>query len=210
MASLPDGPSTYPDPTLFHAWTVGPTLDPIRAVGGLQVIPDCSIGDHPAFDIIVVPGGYGTRNIPDGVVDWIAQIAPTLELTTSVCTGAFLLAGCQPARWQTGNNPLGKHRSPPGEPPGDRCHRRSTRDRHGRHHHLGWGFRRDRHGPARGRPPPRPRNRHPHRPSNGIHLENVGVIGKYPECHHRHRMRNGKKRGGGPALRSNAHSRRSA
>ena len=92
MASLPDGPSNYPDPTLFHAWTVGPTLDPIRAVGGLQVIPDCSIGDHPAFDIIVVPGGRGTRNIPDGVVDWIAQIAPTLELTTSVCTGAFLLA----------------------------------------------------------------------------------------------------------------------
>lgn len=91
-ASLPGTPSTYPEPSLFRAWTVGVTREPIRAVGGLEVIPACSITDHPAFDIIVVPGGYGTRIVPPELVEWIRTISPSLEITTSVCTGAFLLA----------------------------------------------------------------------------------------------------------------------
>ncbi len=91
-ALLPGTPETYPEPSLFRAWTVGVTREPIRAVGGLEVIPACSIDDHPDFDIIVVPGGYGTRTIPQEAVDWIARMSPRLEITTSVCTGAFLLA----------------------------------------------------------------------------------------------------------------------
>jgi transcriptional regulator GlxA family with amidase domain len=92
MASLPGERSNYPEPTLFHAWTVGVTRDPIKAVGGLDVTPSCSISDHPTFDIIVVPGGFGTRIVPPELVTWIGEIAPSLEITTSVCTGAFLLA----------------------------------------------------------------------------------------------------------------------
>lgn len=91
-ALLPGMPETYPEPSLFRVWTVGVTREPIRAVGGLEVIPACSIDDHPDFDIIVVPGGYGTRTIPQEAVDWIVRMSPRLEITTSVCTGAFLLA----------------------------------------------------------------------------------------------------------------------
>jgi transcriptional regulator GlxA family with amidase domain len=91
-ASLPTEPNTYPEPSLFRAWTVAATREPVRAVGGLEIIPACSIDDHPTFDLIVVPGGYGTRTIAPELVRWIAAQSPALEITTSVCTGAFLLA----------------------------------------------------------------------------------------------------------------------
>jgi transcriptional regulator GlxA family with amidase domain len=92
LASLPDAPDRYPEQTLFTAWTIAETRDPIRAVGGLEIVPACTIDDHPPFDLIVVPGGYGTRTIPQTVVLWIAAQAPGLEITTSVCTGAGILA----------------------------------------------------------------------------------------------------------------------
>jgi transcriptional regulator GlxA family with amidase domain len=46
-------------------------------------------------DVIVVPGGLITRRMArDGhpVIDWIRQVHPTTTWTTSVCTGAILLA----------------------------------------------------------------------------------------------------------------------
>jgi transcriptional regulator GlxA family with amidase domain len=65
----------------------------VRAAGGLKVQPDYTIDDHPPIDLLLVPGGWGTRREVDNprLIDWIlAQDAQT-TLTTSVCTGAFLL-----------------------------------------------------------------------------------------------------------------------
>lgn len=61
---------------------------------GLQVKPDFTIESHPSLDMILIPGGRGTRTEIDNlaVLDWIATQHQTTELTTSVCTGAFLLA----------------------------------------------------------------------------------------------------------------------
>ena len=94
LASKP-GQDTYPDNALFKVHTVAATRDPIRTVGGMQVIPACTIDDHPPFEILVVPGGYGTRAIyedGDPVTEWIARQRGDGAVTTSVCTGAFLLA----------------------------------------------------------------------------------------------------------------------
>jgi transcriptional regulator GlxA family with amidase domain len=43
-------------------------------------------------DVIVVPGGQGTRNPAPAIVPWIAEVDRTTTWTTSVCTGSFLLA----------------------------------------------------------------------------------------------------------------------
>lgn len=89
------GESTYPNNALFQVHTVAADPDPIRTIGGMTVVPSCTIDDHPRFEILVVPGGYGVNAIYEGdarVTDWIASQRTGGALTTSVCTGAFLLA----------------------------------------------------------------------------------------------------------------------
>lgn len=50
--------------------------------------------DVASPDILLVPGGTGTRTIATNggpIVDWIQAAHPTTQITTSVCTGALLL-----------------------------------------------------------------------------------------------------------------------
>jgi transcriptional regulator GlxA family with amidase domain len=66
----------------------------VRCRGGLRVQPDYTLADHPPLDILVVPGGWGTRREAGNgpLLDWIAARDRETDLTLSVCTGAFLLA----------------------------------------------------------------------------------------------------------------------
>lgn len=79
---------------LFQVSVVGETTEIVSCRGGLLVQPHVSFADSPAFDLIVVPGGYGTRTAIDNpaVIEWIRSQNETTEITTSVCTGALLLA----------------------------------------------------------------------------------------------------------------------
>jgi transcriptional regulator GlxA family with amidase domain len=60
----------------------------------LRVSADYSFQNCPPIDILVIPGGIGTRNLLDhqDTISWIRIVAQTTKLTTSVCTGAMLLA----------------------------------------------------------------------------------------------------------------------
>src|SRR5215470_15957091 len=62
--------------------------------GGLLVKPHTTIENHPPLDLLVIPGGQGTRRESHNqrLLDWIVQQDQRTQLTTSVCTGAFLLA----------------------------------------------------------------------------------------------------------------------
>ncbi|HLW02857.1 MAG TPA: DJ-1/PfpI family protein [Ktedonobacterales bacterium] len=79
----------------FTVFTLAERADgqPIRCVGGLRVQPEYSLNNHPPIDLLVVPGGWGTRREVDNarLIDWIRAQAAQAQLTTSVCTGAFLL-----------------------------------------------------------------------------------------------------------------------
>ncbi|HRA47241.1 MAG TPA: DJ-1/PfpI family protein [Thermomicrobiales bacterium] len=89
------GLETYPETALYDVHLIAETLDPIRTIGGMRVLPSCTFADHPPFAIIVVPGGYGTRRLEQAdspLVQWIQNQAECVPLVTSVCTGAFLLA----------------------------------------------------------------------------------------------------------------------
>ena len=87
-----DDPSD--DARLFQAVTIAEEDRIIHCRGDLLVQPHHTIDDHPALDILVVPGGQGTRRerLNERLLDWIAAQNSIIDLTTSVCTGAFLLA----------------------------------------------------------------------------------------------------------------------
>jgi transcriptional regulator GlxA family with amidase domain len=87
-------PETEDDQQLFTVLTIAETPEVVRCRNGLLVQPHHTIADHPALDILVVPGGRGTRRLQthQPVLDWIAAQDKQTELTTSVCTGSLLLA----------------------------------------------------------------------------------------------------------------------
>jgi putative intracellular protease/amidase len=66
---------------------------PKRAdTGALALTADFGLGDVPELNIVVVPGGAGTRDQRhDELVAWIQRAHRTSRWTTSVCTGALLL-----------------------------------------------------------------------------------------------------------------------
>ncbi len=73
---------------------------PVRCAKGMRVLPDCTLADHPPLDVLLVPGGMGTRReVANPVLtDWIRTVSATAAWTTSVCTGALLLHEAGPAR----------------------------------------------------------------------------------------------------------------
>jgi putative intracellular protease/amidase len=63
--------------------------------GQPAIVVDAALSDMPAPDVIVVPGGFGTRRIvaePEApLTRWVAAVHPTTAYTTSVCTGSLVL-----------------------------------------------------------------------------------------------------------------------
>jgi transcriptional regulator GlxA family with amidase domain len=78
----------------FRVFTVARTRGAISATGGLGVLPDHGFADAPAIDLLMVPGGFGTRRLLDDAetLDWIRRRAGQARQVASVCTGALLLA----------------------------------------------------------------------------------------------------------------------
>jgi transcriptional regulator GlxA family with amidase domain len=78
----------------FRVFTVARTRDPVTATGGLTVVPRHDFADAPRIDLLVVPGGFGTRRLlnDEETLDWIRRTAAAARQVTSVCTGSLLLA----------------------------------------------------------------------------------------------------------------------
>jgi transcriptional regulator GlxA family with amidase domain len=80
--------------------TIARTNEPVRCAKGLRVLPDHGFDDAPALDVLLVPGGQGTRLEVDNpvLIDWIRAVTPGCTWVTSVCTGALLLHEAGAAR----------------------------------------------------------------------------------------------------------------
>ena len=65
----------------------------VRCAKGLRVTADHSFTDAPALDVLLVPGGQGTRREVSNpaVIEWIREVGAQCQWVTSVCTGALLL-----------------------------------------------------------------------------------------------------------------------
>jgi transcriptional regulator GlxA family with amidase domain len=73
---------------------------PARCSKGMRVLADHALDDHPPLDVLLVPGGMGTRREVSNqvVIDWLAKTSAAVTWTTSVCTGVLLLHEAGPAR----------------------------------------------------------------------------------------------------------------
>ena len=82
------------DSAPFHVFTVAKTKGAASATGGLQVLPDHSFQDVPPIDLLLVPGGFGTRSLLEDpeTLQWVEAVSATARKVTSVCTGALVLA----------------------------------------------------------------------------------------------------------------------
>lgn len=74
---------------------IGHELGPVRSdTGQLGIEIDGTFEQHPSPDVIVFPGGPGTRPLlkDERVLDWLRAAHETTTFTTSVCTGSLMLA----------------------------------------------------------------------------------------------------------------------
>ncbi|MDG2001349.1 MAG: DJ-1/PfpI family protein [Alphaproteobacteria bacterium] len=82
------------DSAPFTPFTVSIDKEPVTATGGLKIISDYTIKDCPKIDILIVPGGLGTRTLlnNESLLSWIKSTSDQATTTSSVCTGSLLLA----------------------------------------------------------------------------------------------------------------------
>lgn len=60
----------------------------------LSLCAELGIDDARAADLLLVPGGYGTRRLERdlAVLEWLRDVDVSTRITASVCTGSLLLA----------------------------------------------------------------------------------------------------------------------
>ena len=83
------------EPDSCSAFTVSQHGGEVRCAKGLRVLADHSFANAPKPDIVIVPGGQGTRTESQNpaMLDYMRAAAGQAEVMTSVCTGSFVLAG---------------------------------------------------------------------------------------------------------------------
>jgi transcriptional regulator GlxA family with amidase domain len=77
-----------------RVFTLAREEGPVICAKGLRVVPDLTWVDAPPLDVLVYPGGQGTRKelADEAVLDWVRGIARSGAVVTSVCTGSLVLA----------------------------------------------------------------------------------------------------------------------
>lgn len=75
--------------------TIAERAGPVHCAKGLRVLADHTFDDSPSLDVILVPGGLGTRaeRLNPAMIAFVADQASRAEWVTSVCTGSFVLHG---------------------------------------------------------------------------------------------------------------------
>lgn len=73
--------------------TIAERREPVRCAKGLRVLPDCDFQDAPELDVLLVPGGQGTRAEAENprMLDFVRKAAGRCRWVTSVCTGSLVL-----------------------------------------------------------------------------------------------------------------------
>jgi transcriptional regulator GlxA family with amidase domain len=77
-----------------EVYTVAESAKPVTCAKGLRVLPDHAWADAPAPDVVLWPGGMGTRPQlgDERVRERVRELAAGGALMTSVCTGALVYA----------------------------------------------------------------------------------------------------------------------
>jgi transcriptional regulator GlxA family with amidase domain len=83
-------------PLAYEPVVVGPSRAPVRSESGLQLVPELGLDEVDEAHTLIVPGGEGIigRLAEPAFVQGLRRLAARSSRVVSVCTGAFLLAGC--------------------------------------------------------------------------------------------------------------------
>jgi transcriptional regulator GlxA family with amidase domain/YHS domain-containing protein len=73
----------------FRLYTVAESTRPVRASGGMKIVPEYTLATAPAPKVIVIPA---QSEPSEAVLEWIRMSTRSTDVTMSVCTGAFVLA----------------------------------------------------------------------------------------------------------------------
>ncbi len=75
--------------------TISERAEPVRCAKGLRVLTDHTFADAPPLDVLLVPGGKGSRGERENpaMLEFVARSAAGCTWVTSVCTGVFVLHG---------------------------------------------------------------------------------------------------------------------
>jgi len=78
----------------FETVLVAEHTGPVESAQGPKAVAELALDDPRRLDLILVPGGFGTRREVgnERLLDWIRRRAAEAERVLSVCTGAGLLA----------------------------------------------------------------------------------------------------------------------
>jgi putative intracellular protease/amidase len=81
------------EPSPFEVLLIAEHPGPVTTTGNMKVIPHYTFDNCLRFDILVVPGGWGTRKELNNSVmlDWLRARSAEVEILASVCTGSMLL-----------------------------------------------------------------------------------------------------------------------
>lgn len=98
------------EPSPFKTFLIAQSEQPIVTTGGMKVIPDVTFDNCPPLDILVVPGGWGTRKEMhnQAMLSFVKSRANAIETLASVCTGALVLGSaglldglCATTHWRS-------------------------------------------------------------------------------------------------------------
>ena len=80
----------FPDSDVHLVWK---SLDPVKAGGGMQLLPSATFEECPQLDLICVPGGAGMNALLNDAetLDFVRRQAAGARYVTSVCTGSLVL-----------------------------------------------------------------------------------------------------------------------
>lgn len=83
----------HEEPSPFEIFLIAQFDRPVITTGGMKIIPDLTFDNCPAMEILVIPGGWGTRKEMNNEVllSFIRTQAASVEILASVCTGALVL-----------------------------------------------------------------------------------------------------------------------
>ena len=83
------------------------SLDPVTCAKGMRILPDVRVDAAPPLEVLIYPGGRGTRRhlVEEARIEWVRAQRAAVPLMTSVCTGSLVYA----AAGILGNRPATTH-----------------------------------------------------------------------------------------------------
>ncbi|HYD99983.1 MAG TPA: DJ-1/PfpI family protein [Alphaproteobacteria bacterium] len=77
-------------PDLFDVCLVAERAEPVECVNRMRILPHHGFADAPRLDVLVIPGGIGTRREAgnEALLHWVRETAARCAWVASVCSGA--------------------------------------------------------------------------------------------------------------------------